>query len=62
MLVISSECKFMKESFWAEFIVCVRVRADTRIVEVLVKYAKRMEVETVVYKVKDSELESESFS
>jgi dolichol-phosphate mannosyltransferase len=47
---ISSECKFMNESFWTEFIVRASVRADTLIVEVPVQHVKRMEGETVVYK------------
>jgi dolichol-phosphate mannosyltransferase len=45
---IASECKFMKESFWTEFIVRAYYR-KIRIVEVDVQHVNRLEGETVVY-------------
>jgi putative flippase GtrA len=46
---IASECKYMNESFWTEFV----VRACSnyiKIVEVKVQHSKRLKDETVVYK------------
>ena len=45
---LSSECKFMKESFWTEFIVRA-VHKKIRIVEVPVEHVNRVEGKTVVY-------------
>jgi dolichol-phosphate mannosyltransferase len=45
---IASECKFMKESFWTEFIVRA-IHKKIRIVEVPVQHVNRVKGETVVY-------------
>ena len=46
---ISSQCKFMKESFWAEFIVRAS-HMNIRIVEVPVQHISRVQGESVVYR------------
>jgi len=46
---IASECKYMNESFWTEFIVRA-CNENLKIVEVKVQHSKRLKGETVVYK------------
>ena len=46
---IASECKYMNESFWTEFIVRA-CNKNLKIVEVKVQHSKRLKGETVVYK------------
>jgi len=46
---IASECKFMRESFWTEFIVRA-YHKQVRIIEVPVEHRNRLEGESVVYK------------
>jgi putative flippase GtrA len=46
---IASECKYMNESFWTEFVVRACSK-NIKIVEVKVQHSKRLKDETVVYK------------
>ena len=46
---IASECKYMNESFWTEFVVRA-CNKDLKIVEIKVQHSKRLKGETVVYK------------
>jgi dolichol-phosphate mannosyltransferase len=47
---ISSECRFMSESFWTEFIIRAFYRRNITVVEVQVLHRDRLEGDTVVYK------------
>jgi putative flippase GtrA len=46
---LASECKFMNESFWTEFVVRA-CNKNVKIVEVEVQHLRRLKDETVVYK------------
>jgi dolichol-phosphate mannosyltransferase len=46
---IASDCKYMNESFWTEFVVRACSK-NIKIVEVQVQHSKRLKDETVVYK------------
>lgn len=46
---LSSQCKYMKESFWSEFIIRA-VHNNVKIIELPVEHTKRQYGETVVYK------------
>src|SRR5206468_4016659 len=46
---LASECKFMNESFWMEFVVRACDK-NIKIVEVQVQHTKRLNDETVEYK------------